>query len=115
MERVLGDKKTILMLLGPALLVYTLVMLVPVLVSLGYTFYEGNAITGFSYVGLDNLERLVHDEAVRKALLFTLKYAVILTAAQVMLGYGMALLYVFALKRASGVVRTLLFFPVVLP
>jgi raffinose/stachyose/melibiose transport system permease protein len=115
MERVLGDKKTILILLGPALLIYTAAMLVPVLTSLGYTFFSGNAISGFSFVGIDNLQLLFTDPAVRHALTFTVKYAVVLTVAQVALGYGLGLLYIFVLKRASALVRTLVFFPVVLP
>lgn len=115
MERVLGDKKTILILLGPALLVYSLVILVPVLGSLGYTFFSGNPISGFEYTGVENIQRMLADPSVWDALLFTLKYAVVLTLAQVALGYVLALLYIFVLKRASGVVRTLLFFPVVLP
>src|SRR6478609_948419 len=115
MERVLGDKKTILMLLGPALLVYTAVMLIPVFVSLGYAFFDGNAITGFTWTGTDNFRRLFHDPDARSALWFTLKYAIILTTLQVGLGYGLALLYVFVLKRGSALVRTLIFFPVVLP
>ena len=51
MDRVLGDKRAIVVLLGPALLIYTVVMLVPVFWSIGYTFLHGNAITGFKFVG----------------------------------------------------------------
>jgi len=115
MRHVLGDRRAIALLLGPALLVYTLVMLVPVVWSLGYTFYEGNAITGFEPVGLDNFARLVEDPSVREALWFTVRFAVVLTVVQVVVGYLLALLYVFVLRRASGIVRTLVFFPVVLP
>lgn len=115
MERVLGDKKTILVLLGPSLLIYTLVMLVPVFTSLGYTFFSGNAISGFAWVGTDNLTQLFKDPAVRQALFFTVKYAVVLTVGQVLMGYGLSLLYIFVLKRGSTLVRTLVFFPVVLP
>ena len=115
MERVLGDKKTILMLLGPALLVYTAVMLIPVLISLGYAFFDGNAITGFTWAGTANLQRLFEDQDVRTALWFTLKYAIVLTVLQVGMGYSLALLYTFSLKRGSALVRTLIFFPVVLP
>ncbi|GAA4190300.1 sugar ABC transporter permease [Microbacterium oryzae] len=115
MQNVLGDKRAIAILLGPALLIYSLVMLVPVLWSLGYTVFEGNAIVGFHFVGLDNFARLLGDSEVHSALLFTLKYAVVITVGQVLLGYALALLYVFALKRASGIVRTLVFFPVVMP
>ncbi|WP_291050454.1 sugar ABC transporter permease [Herbiconiux sp.] len=115
MNRVLGDWRAITILLGPALLVYTLVMLVPILWSLGYTVFEGNPITGFTFVGFDNLAHLFTDPRVLEALVFTLKYAFVLTVLQVVFGYLLSLMYVFWLRRASGLVRTLVFFPVVLP
>lgn len=115
MQNVLGDKKAIAILLGPALAIYSIVMLVPVIWSLGYTLFEGNAIVGFELVGLDNFARLLGDREVHAALLFTLRYALVVTIGQVLLGYLLSLLYVFALKRASGIVRTLVFFPVVMP
>lgn len=115
MQNVLGDRRAIAILLGPALLIYSVVMLIPVIWSMGYTLFEGNAIVGFEFVGLDNFVRLIGDSEVHAALLFTLKYAVVVTIGQVLLGYLLSLLYVFALKRASGIVRTLVFFPVVMP
>ncbi|KQM83565.1 carbohydrate ABC transporter permease [Agromyces sp. Leaf222] len=115
MNRVLGDWRAILVLLGPALLVYTLVMLVPIFWSLGYTVFEGNPITGFEFVGLNNFATLFTDPKIADALVFTLKYAVVLTIAQVGFGYLLALIYVFWLRKASSLIRTLAFFPVVLP
>ena len=115
MHKVLGDKRAIALLLGPALLVYTLVMLIPVVWSLGYTLFEGNAISGFEYVGIENLARLFSDPRVGEALRFTLLYAVIITAGQVLLGYLLALFYVFVLRNRGSVVRTLVFFPVIIP
>ncbi|UIP58517.1 Lactose transport system permease protein LacF [Agromyces marinus] len=103
------------MLLGPALLVYSLIMLVPIFWSLGYTVFEGNPIIGFTFVGWDNLLALFTDPKVADALMFTIKYALVLTVGQVLAGYGLSLLYVFWLKKASGLIRTLVFFPVVLP
>lgn len=115
MNSVLGDKKAIAILLGPALLVYTVVMFVPVFSSLGFTLFSGNAVRGFTFVGFDNFVELVEDKAVWDSLFFTLKYAVVVTAGQIIMGYLLALLYVFFLKRASSLIRTLVFFPVVLP
>ncbi|MFE9686258.1 carbohydrate ABC transporter permease [Streptomyces sp. NPDC006285] len=115
MHRVLGDRKAVLILLGPALLVYSLIMLVPMLWSLGYSFTKGNTIEGFTGNGLENFQHLFTDPAVRDALWFTLKYAVVVTVGQVVAGYLLALLYVFFLKKASALIRTLVFFPVVLP
>lgn len=115
MRSVLGDRRAIAVLLGPALLVYTLVMLVPMGWSLGYTFFTGNVIQGFSFAGFGNFTKLWHDQEAHQALWFTLKYAVVVTAGQVLCGYLLALLYVFVLRRSSAVVRTLVFFPVILP
>ncbi|MGA5115072.1 carbohydrate ABC transporter permease [Streptomyces pseudogriseolus] len=115
MHRVLGDRRAIAILLGPALLVYSLIMLVPMVWSLGYSFTKGNTINGFTGNGVANFSRLLDDPAVHDALWFTLKYALVVTAGQVVAGYLLALLYVFFLKRASALVRTLVFFPVVLP
>ncbi|MEU0265161.1 sugar ABC transporter permease [Nocardioides sp. NPDC006303] len=115
MNRILGDKRIVVLLLAPALLVYSVVMLLPVGWSFGYTLFEGNAINGFEYVGLTNLRELFIDPDVRDALWFTVRFAVVLTMVQVALGYGLALLYTFVLRRGSSLVRTLVFFPVVLP
>jgi raffinose/stachyose/melibiose transport system permease protein len=115
MNRVLGDRRIVALLLGPALLIYSAVMLIPVLWSLGYTFFEGNAISGFHYVGLDNIQELFSDPDVRDALWFTVRFAVVLTVVQVALGYSLSLLYIFVLRRGSSLVRTFVFFPVVLP
>ncbi|WP_250293616.1 carbohydrate ABC transporter permease [Streptomyces atroolivaceus] len=115
MHRVLGDRRAIAILLGPALLVYSLIMLVPIVWSLGYSFTKGNTIDGFTENGVANFSRLFDDPAVHDVLWFTLKYAAIVTVGQVVAGYLLALLYVFFLKKSSALIRTLAFFPVVLP
>ncbi|WP_422390393.1 carbohydrate ABC transporter permease [Arthrobacter sp. N1] len=115
MQSVLGDKKALIILLGPALLVYTLVMLVPIVWSMGYTFFSGNAISGFTFAGTDNFTRLFTDPEVRTALSFTVRYAIVITVGQILMGYALALMYVFILKKSSNIIRTLVFFPVVLP
>ncbi|WP_375388741.1 carbohydrate ABC transporter permease [uncultured Amnibacterium sp.] len=115
MRSVFGDRRAIAILLLPALIVYVTVMLVPVLTSLGYTFFTGSPITGFTFSGLRNVGTLVTDPEIRQALLFTVGYAIVVTALQVALGYALALFYVFVLRRLSVLVRTLVFFPVILP
>ncbi|MCB2175585.1 MAG: sugar ABC transporter permease [Actinomycetales bacterium] len=115
MDKVFRDRRATLVMLAPALLVYTLVMIVPIFWSVGYTTLDGNAVSGFTFVGLDNYKAFFQDSTAIDALLFTLKYAVLLTVLQVVAGYGLALLYVFYLKHRSSLVRTILFFPVILP
>jgi len=115
MNNVFGDRRAVAVLLGPALLVYTLVMLVPVLWSLGLTMFDGNPLFGFDFVGPQNIRTLFEDPRIGDALWFTVKYAVVMTIGQVLAGYLLSLLYIFALRRASALIRTLVFFPVVLP
>ena len=115
MQSVLGYKKAILILLGPALLVYTLIKLVPVAWSFGLTFFTGNPLGGFEFNGVDNFVRFFQDPQAIGALGFTIKYAVVLTIGQIIFGYALALLYVFVLRKASSFVRTVVFFPTVLP
>jgi multiple sugar transport system permease protein/raffinose/stachyose/melibiose transport system permease protein len=111
----LGNRRAIATLVGPALLIYTAVMLVPVFWSAGYSFTSGNAITGYHFVGLANFRQLLADPSVGTALWLTVRYGVVLTIGQVASGYLLALFYVFVLKRASALIRTLIFFPIVLP
>lgn len=115
MRSVLGDRRALAILLGPALLVYTLVMLVPMGWSLGYTFFKGNVIEGFTFDGFGNFEKLWHDPQAHSALWFTFKYGVVVSVGQVLCGYLLALLYVFVLRKSSALIRTLVFFPVILP
>jgi raffinose/stachyose/melibiose transport system permease protein len=115
MQTLLRDWKATLILVGPALLIYTLIVLIPVVWSLGYTLFEGNVLSGFKFVGLHNFVLLFRDQAFWQSLFFTLKYAIAVTVGQVGLGLLLALLYFFALRKSSGLVRTLVFFPVVLP
>lgn len=115
MELLLRDRRAILTFVGPALVVYTLVVLVPIVWSLVYTLFEGNVISGFQFVGLNNFATLIRDQTFWQAVAFTLKYAVLVTIGQVGVGLLLALLYVFYLRNASALVRTLIFFPVILP
>lgn len=115
MEAMLRDRRVSFLLVGPALLVYSLFLLVPIVWSLGYTLFSGNVIAGFQFVGLQNFDTLFHDPSFWEALGVTVKYAVFVTIGQVGMGLLLALMYVFYLGKASWLIRTLIFFPVVLP
>lgn len=115
MERTLRDWRAITIFVGPALLLFIVILVIPILWSFGYTFTEGSVISGFHAVGLSNYTRLVQDPAFWSAAWLSIKYAVLVSAGQVFFGLMLALLYSFYLKRSSALVRTLVFLPVVLP
>ncbi len=115
MNSIFGDRKTIVILLGPALLVYTLLKVVPVLWSFGLSFFKGNTLRGFTFVGLDNFATFFGDDAAIQAVKVSVGFAVVATIGQVTLGYLLALLYVFGLRKGSTLLRTIVFFPAILP
>lgn len=115
MNSIFGDRKTIFILLGPALLVYTLLKIGPVLWSFGLAFFEGNTLRGFEWVGLANFATFFTDKAALQSVGVTVTFAIVVTALQVALGYLLALLYVFVLRKGSSLVRTIVFFPTILP
>lgn len=114
MKSVLGDKKTIALLIIPGLLLYTLVKLVPVLWSFGLSLFSGN-LRGFDFVGTGNYERLFNDAEFWSSLGVSLRYAAVVTIGQILLGHALALFYVFVLRKASATIRAIIFFPTVLP
>lgn len=115
MNRVLGNRRVIILLIAPALLFYTAVTIIPMFWSVGYTFFTGGLITGMHFAGLSNFSKFFHDPNAISALWMTVRYALIITVGQVFLGYLLSLMYFFVLRRASALIRTLVFFPVVLP
>lgn len=115
MNSIFGDRKTIFILLAPALVLYTLLKVVPVGWSLGLSFFEGNTLRGFEWVGFENFITFFTDPAALQSMWVSVFFAVVATVLQVALGYALALLYVFVLRKGSTLVRTFVFFPTVLP
>ncbi len=104
-----------MLFLAPALVVYLGVIVVPAIWSLVYSFFKGTPALGFQYVGFTNFKHLWTDPTLRQTLVFTIKYAAVLLICQIVFGYLLALFYLFVLRRSSTLIRTLVFFPVVLP
>ena len=115
MRHILSNRRAIALFLAPALVVYLGVIVVPAVWSLVYSFFKGTPALGFQYVGLANFKHLWTDPTLRQSLVLTIKYAGILLVLQIVVGYLLALFYLFVLRRSSTLIRTLVFFPVVLP
>jgi raffinose/stachyose/melibiose transport system permease protein len=115
MKKVLGNKKAIALFVVPALILYTVIVMVPVVWSMYYSFYNGSPGLNWEFVGLDNYARLFKDKNFLNALTVNFKYIAVVMVGQVGLGLLLALMFRFWLKRCKTIVRTLVFFPVVLP
>ncbi len=115
MKKVLGNKKAIALFVVPALLIYTAFVFVPVVWSFYYSLYSGSPGMKWEFVGLSNYGKIFGDKNFREALLVNLKYIGIVMLGQVGGGLLMALMFRFWLTRAKNLIRTIVFFPTVLP
>ncbi len=115
MKKVLGNKGAIALFVVPALVLYTIVVMVPVIWSLYYSLYNGTPGLNWEFVGLANYAKLFKDKNFINSLTVNAKYIVVTTIGQVSCGLMLALMFKFWLRRCKAFVRTLVFFPVVLP
>lgn len=115
MKRVLGNKKAIALFVVPALVLYSIIVMLPVLWSFYYSLYSGSPGLRWEFAGLKNYANLFQDKNFISALIVNLKYIAVVMVGQVGLGLCLALMFHFWLRKFKSVVRTLVFFPVVLP
>lgn len=97
---------------GPAFLFFSLIVLVPFLMSMYYSFTEWNGVTSnVKWIGLDNFKQiLMTDKDFHKAFWFTTRFTVTNVLLANLLGFGLALLLSQALKTRN-VLRTVFFLP----
>ncbi len=115
MKHVLGNKKAIALFIVPPLILYAVLVFLPVIWSLYYSFYKGTPGLKWEFVGLENYGRLFKDKNFTAALWVNIRYIAIVMLGQVGLGLALSLLFFFWLKKFKSTIRTLVFFPVVLP
>lgn len=98
----------------PALIFFTVFVVVPICISIQYSFYDYNGLTAASPVGLDNYAAVFANDELRDAL----SHALILIAFYSLLPVGIGLVLAGLMSRikvfALPLFRALLFLPQVL-
>ncbi len=115
MDKLLRDKKAILFFVLPAFCVYLFAVLVPIAWSVYYSLFSGVPGVNFKFVGLSNYLKMWSDRYFLGSLAMNLKYVAVVVAGQVGFGLLLSLLFMFGIRKYKTIVRTLVFFPVVLP
>lgn len=115
MHKVLTDWRAILVFLFPAVLIYTIVLLVPIVWSTVYSFYHGMVGINLSFNGWKNYEKMFSDSKFIYSFWLTIKYMLVVTPGQIVAGFLLSLLLVFYVRKFSVLMRTIIFFPVILP
>jgi raffinose/stachyose/melibiose transport system permease protein len=98
--------------IGPALVFFSLVVLIPFMMSIYYSFTEWNGVTtNVTFNGLDNFKQILfHDKDYRNAFNFTSRLTVTNVILTNLVGFLLALLLTQTLKTRN-VLRTIFFMP----
>jgi len=94
----------------PVLLSLAIVVLIPVVMGLFYSFTDWNGLTFNNFIGLEHYRRIFQDTQFGRSLLFTFVFALVCIVALNVIGLGLALLVTSKLK-SRNILRTIFFMP----
>ena len=111
--KILRDKKAIAVFLLPAFIVYSVIVMVPILVSIYYSCLDWNGIGKKTFVGFNNYIKLFGDSVFRQAFGNNIIYIVIVMVLQLGFGFIIAVLLTY-LKKGRGFIQTVYYIPSVI-
>lgn len=100
----------------PALVMYAIFVLLPLLMSIQYSFFRWDGIGEMTWVGLNNYATVLEDPDLTGTIVNAFKLVVFFSFIPVALGLVVAsVMHRVATKRLGAVARTILFLPQVIP
>ncbi|WP_218619204.1 carbohydrate ABC transporter permease [Paenibacillus sp. P46E] len=100
--------------IAPAILLFAFVVLVPVLMTFVFSFYDWNGIGNMKFAGFSNYIRAFHDRVYINSYSHTLIYIAATVFVEVIVGLGLAGLITMG-RKGSALFRLAFFIPVMLP
>ena len=113
MDKLLRDKKAILIFISPALILFILVLFIPICQSVYYSFCEYKAISAPKFVGLKNYRDLLNDKTMRFAIKNSLFFLVFSCVTQLIMGLFLAALLT-NIKAGRNLFKNIIYLPCVL-
>jgi multiple sugar transport system permease protein len=98
--------------IAPFYVLFTTFVVVPFVWGLGLSFARGGILSAPEFVGLDNYARLLKDFRIRIVLLNSLRYVLTIVPSALVLGIIFALLINHRWTRWPGILRAIVFFPI---
>lgn len=114
MEKVLKDRKAIAFFLLPALLLFLLIVILPILMSAQYSLTEWDGTRQQVFIGLENYRALFSNGPFLNAMWHSVLFAAAAVLIQLPLSMLLALVLSNVIKRASRFFVTVYFIPVIL-
>ena len=69
MDKLLRDKKAIILFIAPGIILFTFVLFIPICQSMYYSLCDYDALTAPQFVGLKNYRNLLKDDTMKIAIL----------------------------------------------
>ena len=113
MDKLLRNKKAIIIFLTPALLLFTVVLFVPICQSIYYSFFEYKGLTAPEFIGLENYKNLVKDKSMVFALKNSLFFLIFSCVSQLVMGLFLAALLT-NIKKGRNLFKNIIYLPCVL-
>ncbi len=108
------NKRWLVLFMFPAIAIVVILMVVPLIQTLIYSFFDWNGIHTGRFVGIDNYRRMFHSREINTSLINSIVYAIFLVVYQVGLATFFAYVLTQAKIRGSLIFRNLYFIPVLL-
>lgn len=97
----------------PAFLVYVMTVIIPIVWSIGYSFFSWNGIRDMKFVGMGNYLRMLSDDTFQDAVVNNLKFVLLGSVFQITAGLFLAVLLV-RITRGSNLLRVIYFIPCII-
>jgi raffinose/stachyose/melibiose transport system permease protein len=114
MQKTIQRKRDILVFTLPALLLFTGVVLIPIISTFYHSMCQWDGLTTPQFNGVDNYIRLFQDPLFHTSMKNVLLYTLVLASYQILISSLFAFLLSLKWVRGRRFMRTTLFFPVVL-
>ncbi|MCH5259280.1 MAG: sugar ABC transporter permease [Lachnospiraceae bacterium] len=113
MNKMMRDKKAILLFMAPAFILFTLVLFIPICQSVYYSFCDYDALTPPEFVGLKNYTKLLRDDTMKVALKNSLFFMIFSIVSQLICGLILAGLLT-NIKKGRNLFKNIYYLPCVL-
>ncbi|QJU16951.1 sugar ABC transporter permease [Blautia pseudococcoides] len=97
----------------PAFLVYFLTVIIPILWSVGYSFFSWNGIKDMEFVGLANYIRMFTDDTFQWAVINNFKFVLMGSTFQLIVGLFLAMLLAH-ITKGCNLLRVIYFIPCII-
>lgn len=108
------NRKWLILFAAPAVIIFSVIIVIPLFQTLYYSFFEWNGIRTVSFRGLENYKKMFTAREINMSFINSIIYAVFLVVYQVGLGTAFAFILTQAKIKGKLLFRNVYFIPVLL-